>query len=90
MIYRAIQLIQIFSAGPATGPASHGRGSEVVQEVLADLKITLYEPIHVCLHFLALFMSGQLQDQHHLDYEFADCQDHSHDCLHPQLQQDDK
>ena len=34
MIYIAVQLIQIFSAGPATGP----RGSEVVQEVLADLK----------------------------------------------------
>ena len=37
MIYIAVQLIQIFSAGPATG----GRGSEVVQEVLADLKIVL-------------------------------------------------
>ena len=30
MIYIAVQLIQIFSAGP--------RGSEVVREVLADLK----------------------------------------------------
>ena len=33
MIYIAVQLIQIFSAGPASQP----RGSEVVQEVLADL-----------------------------------------------------
>ena len=37
MIYIAEQLIQIFSAGPASQP----RGSEVVQEVLADLKIVL-------------------------------------------------
>ena len=39
MIYIAVQLIQIFSAGPASQPASQPRGSEVVQEVLADLKI---------------------------------------------------
>ena len=34
MIYIAVHLVQIFSAGPASQP----RGSEVVQEVLADLK----------------------------------------------------
>ena len=33
MIYIAVQLIQIFSAGPSTGPRV-----TVVQEVLADLK----------------------------------------------------
>ena len=42
------------------------------------------------LALLAPLMSGQLQDQYHLDYESADCQDRSHDCLHPQLQRDDK
>ena len=48
MIYIAVQLIQIFSAGPATGP----RGSEVVQEVLADLKTRVSENLLALKLFL--------------------------------------
>ena len=50
MIYIAVQLIQIFSAHGSSQPASHGRGSEVVQEVLADLKIRCFVPAKIVLY----------------------------------------
>ena len=70
-------------------PTPHHRRHLLLDQVTLPL-IYIFEPVHVCLHYILSFMSVQYQDQYHLDYESADCQDHSYDCLHPQLQHNDQ